>query len=91
MFRAALILSVSALVASLLAYTTTHSSFPHVGYEGAILLGGLLLWLGALFAVLTWGFCLTLFIRRRRSHLAWPLSCSAIAAAVLVLGSGLVR
>jgi hypothetical protein len=91
MFRAASILSLSALAMSVLAYTTTHYSFPRVGFEGALLLGGVLLWVSAMSVVLTWGLCLLLFIRRRRSQLVWPLSFATIAAAVLVLASGLPR
>jgi|HubBroStandDraft_1064217.scaffolds.fasta_scaffold688529_1 hypothetical protein len=91
MFRAASILSMSALAISVLAYTTTHYAFPRVGFEGGLLLGGLLLWVSALCVVLTWGLCLSLFIRRCRAQLLWPLSFATIAAAVLVLASGLPR
>jgi hypothetical protein len=91
MFRAASVLSVSASLASVLAYTVTHSSFLHIGFEGALLIGGVLLWAGALCVVLTWGLCLALFTKRRRSQLARPLSCATIAAVVIVLGSGLVH
>ena len=91
MFRAAFTFAVFALAASVLAYATTHGSFPRVGSEGALFFGGTLLWLSALSVVLTWAVCLALFVRRQRSQLAWPLACSAIALAVLLIGSGILR
>jgi hypothetical protein len=83
MLKASFVLSALALAMSVIAYSTTHWGFPPVGFEGAIVFGGMLLWLSAICALLTWGFCLTLFVKRRRAQLSWPLSLSALAVVIL--------
>jgi hypothetical protein len=75
---------------SVIAYAVTHWSFPPVGFEGALLLGGMLLWSSGLCVVLVCGFCITLAIKQRRAGLIWPLILSIIAVAVLALASGLL-
>jgi hypothetical protein len=87
MLRASFVLSVSALIMSGIAYAVTHWGFPPVGFEGALVLGGMLLWLSGLSVVLVCGFCITLAVKQRRAGLIWPLILSMMAVAVLVLTS----
>jgi hypothetical protein len=83
MLKAAFVLSALALAMAVIAYSTTHWGFPRVGFEGAIVFGGMLLWLSGICALLTWGLCITLFVRRRRAQLPWPLFLSALALVIL--------
>jgi hypothetical protein len=91
MRRASLVLSVSALLMSVIAYAITHLGFPGVGFEGALLLGGALLWLSGLCVILACSLCMTLAIKQHRAGLIWPLIASVLAVAVLALASGLLR
>jgi hypothetical protein len=90
MLRASSVLSVSALIMSVIAYSVTHWGVPAVGFEGALVLGGALLWLSALCVVLVCGFCTALAIKQRRAGPIRPLLFSITAVAVLVLASGLL-
>jgi hypothetical protein len=90
MLRASFVLSVSALVMAGIAYAVTHWGFPPVGFEGALVLGGMFLWLSGLSVVLVYGFCITLGFKQRRAGLIWPLMLSIMAVAGLVLASGLL-
>jgi hypothetical protein len=85
MLKAAHILSISALLMSALAFSIARWSFPRVGYEGTIVLAGLLFWASALCVAVTWGICLVLFANQRRSRLVWPFGCSVVSAAILVI------
>ena len=83
MTRIASVLSVVALIAATLAYSITHWAFPPVGFEGALLFGGVLLWLGAVAAVVAAMIGLALFFYGGRRRLPWPLVCAVLAGLVL--------
>jgi hypothetical protein len=82
MLKAARTISIAALVMSACAVSIARWSFPHVGYEGTLVLAGLLFWTSALFVAVTWGICLVLFAKRE-SRLIWPLVCSGASAVIL--------
>ena len=88
MLKASSTLSSISLAMSVLAYALTKWNIPRVGFEGVIWLGAILFWSSCLCVVLTWALCLTLFIKRQRAHLVWPISSSALAVAVLALAFG---
>ena len=90
MLRASFVLSVSAMVMAGIGYAVTHWGFPPVGFEGALILGGMLLWLSGWSVVLVCGFCMMLAFQQRRAGLIWPLILCSMAVAVLVLASGLL-
>jgi len=90
MLRASFVLSVSALVMAGIAYAVTHWGFPPVGFEGALVLGGMFLWLSGLSVVLVCGFCIMLAFKQRRAGLIWSFILCIMAVAVLVLASGLL-
>jgi hypothetical protein len=90
MQRAAFVLSVSALVMSLFSHALTQWGLPHLGFEGALVLGGLLLGLSGLCVVVVCGLCIVLAFKGRRAGLIWPMMLSFLAVAVLVLDSGLL-
>jgi len=83
MTRIASVLSVVALTAAILAYSITHWAFPPVGFEGALFFGGVLLWLGAVAAVVAAMICFAFFFYRGRRRLPWSLVCAVLAGVVL--------
>jgi hypothetical protein len=84
MSRAANILSLISLCAVALAFSLTHLGFPPVGFEGAIVFGGLALWAGILSAVAA-AFLSAVLAYRRNARWRWPLGCAVFSGIVAVI------
>ena len=82
MTRTASILSVVGLCAAIFAYSVMHWAFPRVGFEGALVYGGVSFWLGVSAAGIAALICLESLLRRRQ-RLTWPFVCAALAGIVL--------
>ena len=83
MVPAARAFSIVSLCAAILAFSVIHFSFPAVGFEGAMVFGGLALWVSAIASVVVMLLCAALFFRKG-VWLKWPFLCSAAAGIVLL-------
>ncbi len=73
-----------AVLMTALAFSVARRSLPRVGFEGALYLSGLHLWVSVARMVVTCCLCLMLVAKRRRAGLIGPVMCSVGAATILI-------
>jgi hypothetical protein len=84
-FKATRVLAICSIGCGALSYSVTHWALPPVGYEGMLVLAGLVIWIGILCIAATLVLSGVMLVKRRGFPVTWPLICCAAAGLLMFM------